>query len=147
VSTPDVPAPAGASFPVVARPVAPDLPRRPTWHAVALIVVGAACLIAMVPTFRHGVATHAFPSYVQGDPAYEVRRYSAPWVGGAVALGGVGLVCWAVAVGLLMRARRRPVAASRPAALRPAAALGNTVSTDSLDTGLAPRPTEAAREY
>jgi hypothetical protein len=110
--------------------------RRRAWVPVLLLVLGAVCLAVMVPLFRHGIASHAFPSYVQGDPSYEVRRYSAPWIAGAVALGGLGLICWSVAGGLLVRARRSPA----PVTLStPAFADG--------PSGLAPRPTEAAREY
>jgi hypothetical protein len=136
VSAPDVPAPAGTSFPVVEPPTAPDRPRsvrsRAGWPAAVLLLVGAGCLVAMVPLFRLGIAPHAFPSYVRGDPSYQVQRYSAPWVGGGVALGGVGLVCWAAAAGLLVQ-RRRVAPALPPAVLS--------------DGGLAPRPSEAAREY
>lgn len=143
MSTPDVPAPAGASFPPAPAVVPVAVRRTPVWVPAALTVLGAACLIAMVPLFRHGVVDHAFPSYVRGDPAYEVRRYSAPWIAGAVALGGVGIVCWAVAAGLLRPGRRTAVdAVPHPIANRP-----DPVDDVADRDGLAPRPTEAAREY
>lgn len=143
MSAPHVPAPVGPSTPF-APATAPVSDRssvnggRAGWAPVVLVVVGAACLVVMVPLFRHGVVNHPFPSYVQNDPPYSVARWSAPWVGGAVALGGVGLVCWLLAVIRLSALRRRP---SRPAgAERP-------IVDVSEPSGLAPRPTEAAREY
>ncbi|WP_111766618.1 hypothetical protein [Nakamurella deserti] len=111
--------------------------RGRAWVPVLLVVLGVICLAVTVPLFRHGIAAHAFPSYVQGDPSYEVRRYSAPWIAGAVALGGLGLICWSVAGGLWVRGRRSPA----PAQMSP-----SPVAVDA-PAGLAPRPTEAAREY
>ena len=159
MSVPDVPAPAGTSFPAVSPPptaastaTAASVPR---WPVVVLVVAGAVCLIAMVPLFRHGVVAHAFPSYVENDPSYAVQRWSAPWVGGALAVGGSGLVCWAIAGGLLSRGRRHRVA-TRSAAVNALSATPPAVSTvPAVSTlpavgempGLAPRPTEAAREY
>lgn len=139
MSSPDVPAPAGASHLLPSAGSADTVRRTPVRRrrvlpVVALAVVGIACLVAVVPLYRHGVVAHPFPSYVQGDPVYEVRRYSAPWIGSAVALGGIGLVCWTVAVTLL-RGRR------------PAAAAPAPVPLETFEPGLAPRPTEAAREF
>ncbi len=126
MSTPDVPAPAGAAPapPAVTAPPAAPTPRRRPRLPPLLVVLGVLCLIVAVPVFRHGIGAHAFPSY-------EVRRYSAPWIAGGLALGGLGLVAVAVAVTLILAARRRPAPA-------PAVAV---------DPGLAPRPTEAAREF
>ena len=137
MSSPDVPALAGASFPTgpAATSVVPVPPvRRRRWLPPLLIVVGLVCLVVAVPVFRHAIGAHAFPSYVQGDPSYEVRRYSAPWIAGGVALGGLGLIGWTVAAQLLTAARRRP-------------AVVPDAPTAPLDPGLAPRPTEAAREF
>lgn len=136
MSIPDAPAPPGTSFPVVDPHAVPDRRRSGRTRAgrpvVVLLFVGAACLVAMIPLFRQGIAPHAFPSYVQGDPSYQVQRYSAPWTGGGVAVGGIGLVCWAAAAALLVQ-RRQVSPAPRPAAPS--------------EDGLAPRPTEAADEY
>lgn len=129
MSNPDVPTPVGTSNGPVTT-----APRRARWLPAVLIVVGVGCLIAAVPLFRHGVVTHAFPSYVQNDPSYEVARWSAPWIAGSLALGGVGVLSLLIAGGrLLSRPPRVPVV-HRPADV-------------SQPSGLEPRPTEAAREY
>ncbi len=140
MSLSDVPAPAGTSLPAVAAPTsAAATGSAQRWPVVVLLVLGAICMVAVVPLFRNGVVTHAFPSYIRDDPAYTVQRWSAPWVGGALAVGGLGVTCWAIAGGLLARARRPP--ATRPAPV-------GTVVTGTTDSaGLAPRPTEAAHEY
>ncbi|MEO5832819.1 MAG: hypothetical protein ABIR83_05535 [Nakamurella sp.] len=111
---------------------------RPAWTPALLVVIGTACLVAAVPVFRNGVVDHAFPSYVQNDPSYSVARWSAPWVGGAVALGGIGLLCWLLAVGQVRSLRRRPA---------PVAPGGPRIVDVSEPSGLAPRPTQAASEY
>lgn len=111
---------------------------RAVWTPALLVVLGTACLVAVVPVFRHGVVDHAFPSYVQNDPSYSVARWSAPWVGAAVALGGIGLLCWLLAVGRVRSLRRRPA---------PVAAEGRPIVDVSEPSGLTPRPTEAASEY
>ena len=134
MSSPDVPALSGTSFPAgPAAPPAATVPpaRRRPWLPPLLVLLGVVCLVAAVPLFRHGVGAHAFPSYVQGDPSYEVRRYSAPWIAGGVALGGLGLIGCTVAAQLSVAARRRRT----------------VVPAVPVDPGLAPRPTEAAREY
>ncbi len=139
---PDVPAVAGASSaPQTTSP--PASGRQPAaaptgWSVVLLVLLGTACLIAVVPTYRHGVATHLFPSYVRDDPDYLVQRFSAPWIAGSLALGGAGLICWWVAVGRLLAFRRPAVAVVAP--------VGRTADPDER-TGASPRTTEAAREY
>lgn len=127
---------------------------------VILLVVGVACLIAVVPLYRHGVDDHAFPSYVEGGSPYEVRRYTAPWIAGALALGGLGIIMCILAIARVVTTRGVPV--EHPQSDEPTLDVNGTSPRSAADPSprlpvlgassapsehLLARPTEAANEY
>ena len=70
-----------------------------------LLVVAAGSAVAAAPVYLHGIAAHPFPSYIDGEPPYEVDRYSAPWIAGGLALGGLAVLLLVVAVDLAVHRR------------------------------------------
>jgi Na+/proline symporter len=87
--------------------VAAERPVSRRWVSVAvMLAVALACAIATVPVYRHGIAPSPFPSYVPGDAAYQVQRYSAPWIAGAIGLAGLAVILLTVSLGPLLFTRR-----------------------------------------
>jgi len=75
------------------------------WLVVLLLVVAAGSAVAAAPVYLHGIAAHPFPSYIDGEPPYQVDRYSAPWIAGGLALGGLAVLLLVVAVDLAVHRR------------------------------------------
>ncbi len=68
------------------------------WSVAAPALVGIGCVAGAIVLYRHGIAAHPFPSWVDGEADYQVERYSGPWVVGAMGLGGLGVVLFVLAV-------------------------------------------------
>jgi Na+/proline symporter len=97
---------------VPAAPAAPASRRRRFWLvAAAELVIAAVCVVAAIPIYRHGIMPHPFPSYVPGDQPYQVERYSAPWIAGAIALAGLAGILLILSIGRLVR---RPAVVHQP---------------------------------
>ena len=132
MSSPAVPLHADqANFAVDSRPVPA---RRKPVSRIVLLVVAALCLAAVVPIYRNGIEASPFPSYVAGNPMYQVERYSAPWIAGAIGLAGLAVLLLLVAAGpLFERAARRIVLGTSGA--RTPSSLG-VMGTGEMGTGV-----------
>ncbi len=76
---------------------------RPWVVTVVLLAAAAFAAVFAVLLFDKGAVPHPFPSYVEGEPAYEVVRYSGPWIAGGIALGGVAALLLVAAIKRLLR--------------------------------------------
>jgi hypothetical protein len=105
--------PAGALAPGAWVPPAEPAPFRSTaprwWANAVIVVVAVGCAVAAVPVYRHGIAANPFPSYVQGDPSYQIDHYSAPWIAGGICLAGLAAILLIVTVGRLWQGRTKAV--------------------------------------
>jgi hypothetical protein len=97
---------------VTDEPARPDSSARRWWPVAVLVLIAVGSAVAAAPVFRHGIVASPFPSYIDGEPPYEVLRYSAPWIAGGMALGGLAVLLLVIAVDLTVRRRPRrgPVA-------------------------------------